>query len=464
MEDLSGECRRLAHELLRCEETRRADNTSAQVCAPREPGGGLGTAAVYDVFLSVIGVTVALALVLNLVVILTIGLNRELHTLVNYLTSLLCFNQLVWTVFPVMEIKLDAFLVAGLCALRHYILQTTTSANFGLIVTITLLRYLAVVRNHSYPPNAQNMALFTMIAVLPCICRGLLFSQEDNGLCGHFIAETPAGYIINTIPVRKRQLRTFLILIIEHIIGLGAIAFCYASILAKTFASRKRLRAPEKVEPSRPSPLEMASRAAGGDSSSAAARACRREDPEPPEPQEPAAGSDGVSNQRAPAAVARSSSILRGASRPAAAARTGVVLSVDELRPLPSVSSAAASSSVQQSGATTARRRVTPRRGARTDVVATMAMVAFLVTFVLSFTPYVALIYYEKERDLKCLMMPDTRMYLMMVVIVSGGITAVFNPLVCVVFSRDFRKSLCRLRRKMAGVTQTSRRSNSLNP
>ena len=87
-------------------------------------------------------------------------------------------------------------------------------------------------------------------------------------------------------------------------------------------------------------------------------------------------------------------------------------------------------------------------------------MVALLVTFILSFTPYVCLIhyekvYYKKEGNFKCVMMPDTKMYLMMVVIVSGGITAVFNPLVCVVFSRAFRRScrriMCGLKRQLWG-------------
>ncbi|KAF0293529.1 hypothetical protein FJT64_000863 [Amphibalanus amphitrite] len=445
MDVLSGECSSLAHELLRCQERLGADNTSRPVCALRETEtGAADTASVHRAFLAVIGVTVTLAIVLNLMVILTIGLNRELHTLVNYLTSLLCFNQLVWTIFPIMEIKMDGFLIEGLCALRHYVLQTTTSANFGLIVTITLLRYLMVVRNHSYPPNAQNMALFTIIAILPCVCRVLLFDQADNGLCGHFIAETPDGYIINTIPERKRQLRTFIILITEHIIGLGAIAFCYARILVKTFASGKRMiiHANEKLEsghPSQPTPMELAARVRVAEASSAAAES-RAENGQVPEPS--------PASHRAPPSRDDSKTSPSAPLRPEPGLSAGVVLSVEELRPPPSASSPSpAPSSHGQSG--TSQRRAGPRRGARTDVVATMAMVAFLVTFVVSFTPYVALIYYEKERGQQCLMMPDTRMYLMMVVIVSGGITAVFNPLVCVVFSRDFRKSFRHLRRKL---------------
>ena len=86
--------------------------------------------------------------------------------------------------------------------------------------------------------------------------------------------------------------------------------------------------------------------------------------------------------------------------------------------------------------------RVTPT--GRVDIVATMALVAFLATFFISFTPFIAIVQYEKTLKAQCIIMPGARFVLFTLVISSGGITAICTPLVCVIFSRDFRQAFRR--------------------
>ncbi|KAF0288777.1 hypothetical protein FJT64_012863 [Amphibalanus amphitrite] len=82
------------------------------------------------------------------------------------------------------------------------------------------------------------------------------------------------------------------------------------------------------------------------------------------------------------------------------------------------------------------------RRTGRVDVVATMAMITYLLTFLISFAPILAVSHYTS--DLKCVVMPSERYYIFTMITTSGGVTAVLNPLVCVIFSKDFREAFIR--------------------
>ncbi|KAF0307603.1 hypothetical protein FJT64_021092 [Amphibalanus amphitrite] len=78
----------------------------------------------------------------------------------------------------------------------------------------------------------------------------------------------------------------------------------------------------------------------------------------------------------------------------------------------------------------------------RVDIVATMALVAFLATFFISFTPYIAAVHYEKSLKAQCVILPGARYVLFSLVVSSGGITVICTPLVCVIFSRDFQEGV----------------------
>ena len=69
----------------------------------------------------------------------------------------------------------------------------------------------------------------------------------------------------------------------------------------------------------------------------------------------------------------------------------------------------------------------------------TVSLIAFLVIFAVSFAPYISLIFVDE--GLECIIMPFARFQIWAVLITSGGITAVLNPLVLVLFSGDFRNA-----------------------
>ena len=69
----------------------------------------------------------------------------------------------------------------------------------------------------------------------------------------------------------------------------------------------------------------------------------------------------------------------------------------------------------------------------------TASLIALLVIFVISLTLYGSYIFVHQ--NLKCIIMPYARFQLCIMLMASGGITAVLNPLVFILFSGDVRKA-----------------------
>ena len=250
MTNLTQECLTQVRELLKCHLHRTEDNDSRPICEPRNIADSENTGATHAVFLSVVIVTVVLTLVLNLAVLVTIAVNKKLHTLINYLVSLMCANQLIWIIFPMNEIFTDPHTSEIFCKIRVFTIRFTSAVTSGLMVTITLLRYLMVVRNHRYPAAKRNILMFTMLAgvpfvlrtLIPFVLRTLTLSYEDYGRCAPVVAWTPNDYTIKTMPTRVKSLKRIIVFALEHIIGFAIILFCSAKILSKARASKKRLR------------------------------------------------------------------------------------------------------------------------------------------------------------------------------------------------------------------------------
>ncbi|KAF0310075.1 hypothetical protein FJT64_002039 [Amphibalanus amphitrite] len=392
-EDFSQMCLLKLTERLRCEveEEEEGSNSSRLVCGPRDGGStAADVARAHAVLLTVIAVTVLLALTLNSIVIVTIALNRTLHTVINYLIALLSGNQLLWTVFPMIEADIDAHLTPFLCAVRVNVIRTTATFNFGLLVTITFLRYLIVVRRHSYPPHRRNLALFTVIASLPCLVRTVIFYDAIAGTCGTFLAWSRDNYVINRLSEKDNRLR-MAVVGLEYVFGIVVIVFCYANILAEAVASRRRLKT-------------HATRASGPASSVhyhvySFYYCCEY-----------------VCFKNVHPCLHHCVVFICICSFLIVVLPTGVW---------------------QRSLRGTFRIRFIhffvfvfffvlficlP-----VDIAATLVLVAFLFTFLVSFTPYLAMIRFQA--DLKCFVMPTTRLETFTLVTLSGGITAVFNPL-----------------------------------
>ncbi|KAF0308280.1 hypothetical protein FJT64_020475 [Amphibalanus amphitrite] len=346
-EDLSEMCLLKLTERLQCEveEEEEGSNSSRLVCGPRDGGStAADVARAHAVLLTVIVVTVLLALTLNSI--------RQPAALDRV---------------PMIEADIDAHLTPFLCAVRVNVIRTTATFNFGLLVTITFLRYLIVVRRHSYPPHRRNLALFTVIASLPCLVRTVIFYDAISGTCGTFLAWSRDNYIINRLSEKDNRLR-MAVVGLEYVFGIVVIVFCYANILAEAVASRRRLKT-------------HATRASG-----------------------PADFQSSAENARYN--ISSTHSLLQSYS--------GFLYN--------------------------------------TAIVIIVLGIHFCVDlgWDIGAGPLRAL---AVCADLKCFVMPTMRLKAFTLVTLSGGITAVFNPLVCVVFSTEFRRAcrqtLVRIRRRL---------------
>ena len=546
--NLTRQCLSKVREQLTCHVRRTEDNDSRLICEPRHAADNENTGAIHAVFISVVVVTVVLTVVLNLVVLVTIAVNKKLHTLLNYLVSLLCANQLLWVIVPVIEADIDSHMNPFFCKIRFHTLRMTVMVNFGLIITITLLRYLVVVRNQRYHAGRQNILMFTLLAGIPTVFRTAISNYEDNGRCGSLFAWTPDDYAINVVPPRNNVFKTFISSILEYAIGIAIIFFCYAKILSRAQASKKRLmghtgaaggalQQRRQHDPATdPASVNRNPRSAPtGDTMTPESRPKRQALHQSTTSQhsvqnQPSAGQPSV--ERQPSGSQQSSSdqpstsqetvfttevtihqstniaLLPNTVRSTTAVNqqyltvpsaTGgrsrrrrrsthvvvawsdspepdpgaqvtdrrhepageVILSAATLKssasPAPSPSSstsggggggagtshrpADAGSGSAQPGRGLAPGRSTIRRGRSVDIVATMVMIAFLVTFVLSFTPYLVVGWFFNTMKSMCVIMPRDRILIFICVVMSGGITGTLNPLVCVVFSSEFRKA-----------------------
>ena len=239
--NLSSQCLLQLKEQLECYPRHTPDNISELICEPQDGDSGAETARTHAVFLLVAAVTIVLTIVLNLTVLLTIYFSKKLHTIVNYLVSLLCVNQLPWAVIPLFEVYELPILVPRFCTTRSILFMLTGTLNFALIVTITLLRYLLVVKNHSYPTNWQNVLLFTMIPVFQSVTKTVLGVVFLTIRCSSFFGRTSAGYVIAIETRKTEHAELQFLMITEYVAGFAILLFCYIKILIKVIASRRRV-------------------------------------------------------------------------------------------------------------------------------------------------------------------------------------------------------------------------------
>ena len=227
-------------EHLQCYQRPGQDNISRLICSAGAEGNRRA-ALMYNVLVALTFVIVPLAAVLNLAVVLTILLNRKLHTVINVLVTVLGINNLVWTGLPVMLVIQVKVVMPLLCSMRAMIFIITRGVSFTVIVAITVLRYLIVVRNHSYPAGRRNVLVFVSIAVLPAVVKWLIRRSHQVSGCRPVVAQTPDGLNIVAKYEKTIDLPTGIIAIVEYGGGLIILAFCYIYILITTVRSRRRL-------------------------------------------------------------------------------------------------------------------------------------------------------------------------------------------------------------------------------
>ena len=107
--------------------------------------------------------------------------------------------------------------------------------------------------------------------------------------------------------------------------------------------------------------------------------------------------------------------------------------------PFLSASGRSTSSALRVAPSATPKRRAN-QSPVRVDIVATVSMTAFIIIFLLRVSPLLALGIVNKSAE--CVILPTMRIYLYIILIVSGGLTAIVSPFVLVLFSGDFRQAL----------------------
>ena len=237
-------------EHLQCYQRPGQDNISRLICSAGVEGDRRA-ALMYNVLVALSFVIVPLAAILNIAVVLTILLNRKLHTVINVLVTVLGINNLVWTGLPILLVKQTKVVMPFLCLMKDMLFIVTRGVSFTVIVAITVLRYLMVVRNHSYPAGRRNVLVFVLIAVLPAVVKWLIRqTQRGNSpsACGSpVMAETPDGFLIVAKHGQAFVRLLGIISVVEYGSGLIILAFCYICILVTTIRSKRRVKENEEL-------------------------------------------------------------------------------------------------------------------------------------------------------------------------------------------------------------------------
>ena len=213
------------------------------VCSASE--GDRRATLLYTGLVGLTSVIVPLSAVLNLAVVITILLNRKLYTVINVLVSVLGINNFFWTGLPILMTVQAKVQSPALCQVRAMLFIITRGVSFIVIVIITLLRYLMVVRNHSYPAGARNVILFVSVTVLPPVVKWAIRQSHEIAACHPIVARDPDSFIIIPKFEDTFDLLTSIIAIIEYGGGLAVLGFCYVQIIVKAIRSRRRIQGNE---------------------------------------------------------------------------------------------------------------------------------------------------------------------------------------------------------------------------
>ncbi|KAF0288988.1 hypothetical protein FJT64_012668 [Amphibalanus amphitrite] len=221
-------------------------------CDGPRPAGGANITTCADaaagelaVSLRTVGaLMVSLTVAVNLTLLLTIRTSSKLHNIVNVLMALICTGNLVWCVTPALTLlQLRAALSAAaprLCLARMALQETLTAARFGLLVTVTVIRYLIVVRNRSFRLTARAVLRFAGPPLAAALLRGLVTVDSGRQRCRPPLAVTGAGLPVGAVPPLTGLAPT-LLLAAEYSAGLVLLTFCYVGIYTETVRARRRV-------------------------------------------------------------------------------------------------------------------------------------------------------------------------------------------------------------------------------
>ncbi|KAF0289739.1 Vegetative incompatibility protein HET-E-1 [Amphibalanus amphitrite] len=497
---LSSQCL-LRTPQLRCQRlavsTAAGANTSRLVCAASD-----GQERATDMYAALVALSVLIvpvAALLNLAVVVTVYMNRRLHTVINVLVTVLCMNNVMWTGMPILCVLAVNFSAPWHCTLRYFFFVSTRHICFSVIVIITVLRYLLVVKNRAFPADSRNAVTFIAFAVMPSLIKFYFRSARDHAKCRKALAWSPDGYAIYGLFKEPIDWISATVISTEYMSGLAIIAVCYLRILMKILRSKQRLRARRRVPMELPQqrqpkiavveeeraengqqqeqqqqqqqpggPGENAPGGAKSVSLSAFMPAARARvsgqtwQPAPPRAgpsqldpgaaqfadtegatlpplKKPIQPRELTTTAEVEASTSAAGSDVRDAKRSPAPS-----MIVTEPSNLLKVSSPKLKTGQASTSDSESRRGVAPRKpaqpAARVDIVATVSMTAFIMIFFVVISPLWTLELVNNTAE--CVILPTMRIFLYIILIVTGGSAAIVSPFVLVLFSGDFRRAL----------------------
>ena len=196
----------LKSDKLQCVRRHAENNLSRLVCSSLSGDEEELSARMYNALVTLTTVIVPLTVLLNLTVVLTVYMNRRLHTVINVLVIVLCVNNVIWVVAPILITVYPNFRGTS-CVVNKFIFSATRSVMFFSIVTITLLRYLMVVKNHNYPAQWRNNIIFMSAAILPGAVHWAIQANVSKSECEKEIAWMSDGHAIFIVSGTTKECR-----------------------------------------------------------------------------------------------------------------------------------------------------------------------------------------------------------------------------------------------------------------
>ncbi|XP_068600451.1 olfactory receptor 52K1-like [Brachionichthys hirsutus] len=150
-----------------------------------------------------------ITVILNLLFIIIIQQNKELHLPMNVFTCMLCLNEIYGStaLLPaIMSLLMSATheVPVAWCKAQVYFLHTYGSNEFSVLAVMGYDRYVAIchpLHYHSIMSTSKMSKLIALAVLWPCITFGCLFSLTLRlSFCGKFI---PKLYCVNMELVKK---------------------------------------------------------------------------------------------------------------------------------------------------------------------------------------------------------------------------------------------------------------------
>ena len=154
-------------------------------------------------------------------------------------------NNVMWMGIPIITVIHPSLQQPAACQGFLFLLTVNRFVMFATIVFIAIFRYLAVVENHSYPPNKSNVTVFVTATIIVGITKWITRVLSGDLRCLDEAAWTPDNFVVLKRPESAIKLVPIglALRMLEYSSGVPTSIFCYTRILRKTIRSdRERVQ------------------------------------------------------------------------------------------------------------------------------------------------------------------------------------------------------------------------------